>query len=260
MAKNVVIMGATSGIGLALAERFAALGCDLGLAGRRGELLQKTAEKLHAKTGARIETAVIDVCSDSAPLELARLSARLGGIDIYIHSAGIGAENPELDPDVELQIARTNALGFIRCIDSACTLIRSGRRGGQIAAITSVACNRGLGAAPAYSATKALQANYLEALRQLIASKHLDITVTDIRPGFVDTPLLHGKRYLWTMSAAYAADRIVKAILNKKRVATIDWKYALACVLWVHLPGRLWERMRVGFASEKAPSGKADGS
>ena len=255
MAKNVMIMGATSGIGLELAEQFAALGCDLALAGRRADALKAAAEKIHAKTGVRIETSVIDVCSETAPLELARLSARIGGIDIYIHSSGIGQENPELDPETELRIVRTNALGFVRCVDSAYTLLRSGRRGGQIAVLSSVACVRGLGAAPAYSATKAMQANYLEGLRQHIATKRLDITVTDIRPGFVDTPLLHGKRYPLTMETPYAARRIVKAILGKKRVAWIDWRYGLLAFAWRLLPGALWERVPAGFTTRRKAGG-----
>ncbi|MCI5851146.1 MAG: SDR family NAD(P)-dependent oxidoreductase [Sutterellaceae bacterium] len=248
MAKNVIIMGATSGLGEALARRFAALGCDIAIAGRRTERLEALARELReSNEGIRVFWDMIDVRSPEAPLRLSHLSDQIGGVDLYIHASGIGHENTSLEPTIELETAETNALGFVRCVDTAVTLLRSQGRDGQIAAISSVASTRGLGASPAYSATKALQAHYLEALRQMSLAKGWDITVTDIRPGFVDTPLLEGKSYPMTMPLAYAADRIVKAILAKRRVAWIDWKYLLLCIAWRCLPGMLWERLPVGF-------------
>ena len=178
-------------------------------------------------------------------------------MDLYIHAAGIGHENVELDPKIEMNTVDTNASGFVRCIDAVVTLLRSQGTGGQIAAISSVAATRGLGASPAYSATKALQAHYLEALRQMVNAKGWDIRITDIRPGFVDTPLLEGKKYPMTLPLPYAADHIVKAILKKKTVAWIDWKYQLLCAAWVCLPKIAWENLPVGFVPFYKPdSGK----
>ena len=260
MAKNVVIMGATSGIGEELARRFAALGCDLAIAGRREDRLRQISEKLQAETGAKVIWEKIDVRSDEAPLGLSHLVRELGGVDLYIHASGVGSENPDLTPEIELNTLATNADGFVRCIDAVFTIMRSQPYGAQIAAISSVASTRGLGIAPAYSATKALQKNYLEALRQRSAARGLDIYVTDIRPGFIDTPLIAGHRYPLTMPLPYAADRIVKAILAKKRVAWIDWRYMLLSWAWAALPGVLWENLPIGFYPFLTPSGgKAPG-
>lgn len=257
MAKNVIIMGATSGIGEALAVRFAALGCDLAIAGRRADRLQAIASKISSEHNVRVIWSEIDVRREDAPLKISHLASEIGGVDLYIHAAGIGHENVELDPEIEMNTVDTNASGFVRCIDAVVTLLRSQGTGGQIAAISSVAATRGLGASPAYSATKALQAHYLEALRQMVNAKGWDIRITDIRPGFVDTPLLEGKKYPMTLPLPYAADHIVKAILKKKTVAWIDWKYQLLCAAWVCLPKIAWENLPVGFVPFYKPdSGK----
>lgn len=256
MAKNVLIMGATSGIGAELARCFAALGCNLALAGRRGELLEKLEADLRVEDGPVIVWEKADVRSETAPDVIRGLAEKLGGLDLYIHSSGIGEENPELDPAVEVATAETNATGFIRCIDAAASLLEAQPSGGQLAAITSVASVRGIGISPAYSATKALQAHYLEALRQRFRAKGLGISVTDIRPGFVATPLLGGKAYPMLMTADYAAEKIVQALLAKKRVAWIDWRYRLLALLWAMLPGALWEAFPVGFVPFETPKGR----
>lgn len=257
MAKNVIIMGATSGIGEALAARFAELGCDIAIAGRREDRLASIADRLRADTGCRVVTAAVDVRSESAPEKIRAMAEELGGLDLYIHSSGIGRENPELDPAIETGTAETNALGFVRCVGAAVAILEEQGRGGQVAAISSVAATRGLGIAPAYSATKALQANYLEALRQRSKAKKTDIRVTDIRPGFVATPLIAGRSYPATMPLSYAADRIAQAILAKRRVAWIDWRYMLLCAAWKLLPGVAWEAIPAGFVPFETPEGAA---
>ncbi len=253
MAKNVIIMGATSGIGLALAERLASLGCSIAIAGRREDLLREAAARLSELGASRVITETVDVRDAKAPLQIAHLSDTLGGVDLYIHAAGIGKENTDLSPQTEEDTSETNVTGFVRCVDAAAALLRSGNRGGQIAVISSAAATRGLGASPAYSASKAFQAHYLEALRQMFSAKDLDITVTDIRPGFVDTALIAGKNYPLTMPLNYAADRILRAILAKKRVAWIDWKYQVLCLLWSLLPGIVWESIPLGFVPFSEP-------
>ena len=167
-------------------------------------------------------------------------------MDLYFHSSGIGRQNAALEPDIELSTARTNVEGFIRMITAAYRYFRTRGAEGHIAAITSVASTRGMGAAAAYSATKRFQRTYLDALAQLAHREGLPLHFTDIRPGFVRTALLNpAVHYPMMMEPAPVARRIVHAVEHRRRVAIIDGRYRLLVMLWRLLPRWLWERMRV---------------
>ena len=112
--------------------------------------------------------------------------------------------------------------------------------------ISSIAGTKGLGVAPAYSATKRFQNTYIDALEQLATMQKLDIRFTDIRPGFVATSLLNdGKNYPMLMKTSYAAKLIVKALKRNKRIAVIDWKYSILVFFWKLIPRCIWKRMKV---------------
>lgn len=179
-------MGATSGIGKEVAIILAQNGYEVGIAGRRENLLIDT---MHSTEGI-VDYQVIDLNSDDAPDLLHQLIARLGGIDLYFHSSGIGFQNVDLDSGKETSTTVTNVLGFTRIIDTVFDYFVSIGHG-HIAAISSIAGTKGLGAAPAYSASKAYQNTYLEALAQLASIRGVKIGFTDIRPGFVATDLLN---------------------------------------------------------------------
>ena len=116
----------------------------------------------------------------------------------------------------------TNAVGFTRMIGCAYRHFAN-KGGGHIACISSIAGTKGLGPAPAYSATKAMQNTYLQALEQLAACKHHNIHFTDIRPGFVDTPLLAGTSHLpILMTTEKVARSIIKAINSRRHICVID--------------------------------------
>lgn len=102
--KRIVIMGATSGIGLETAKRCIAAGWRVGAAGRRTEEL----ERLRALAPQQVVTEPIDITDETAPAALGRLIERLGGMEIYLHVSGVGSQNPQLDPAVELHTVRTN--------------------------------------------------------------------------------------------------------------------------------------------------------
>ena len=116
---------------------------------------------------------------------------------------------------------------------------------GHIAAISSIAGVKGLGIAPAYSATKRFQNTYLDALDQLARMNKLNITFTDIRPGFVATPLLKDDNYPLLMKAPQVAQSIVKAIQQKKRIVVIDWRYRILVFFWKLIPHWIWVRLKV---------------
>lgn len=242
--KRAVVMGATSGIGLEVARQLAAEGWLVGIAGRRTGRL----EQIEAETDGIVAHASIDVTADDAPERLMQLIETLGGIDLYVHSAGIGWQNEALDEQKELLTMGTNAMGFVRMVDAAFNHFarHAATQSGHIACITSIARTRGLGAAPAYSAAKRMQSHYLECLDQLARMRRLPITITDIRPGFVATDLIAGSHYPLQLSASSVAQSIIKAIRRRRSTVVIDWRYRLLVAVWSLVPRWLWVRMRIG--------------
>jgi len=240
--KRIVIAGATSGIGLEVARACIRRGWLVGAAGRNTESL----EKLRAEAPEQVAVEPIDILREEAPERLGKLIDRLGGMDIYLHASGIGSRNPALRPEIETATLRTNGEGFVRMITAVFGWFRSSG-GGQIAVISSIAGTRGLGAAPAYSATKRMQNTYIDALAQLARMERIDIRFTDIRPGFVATPLLGGDcRYPMLMRPEPVAERIVRALERQRRSIVIDRRYALLVFFWRLIPRWLWERLPIG--------------
>ena len=241
MKKKIVIMGATSGIGLEVARLFHQQGHIVAIAGRRMENLQRISTELD-----NCPYAQIDVTDTQAAVRLQELIERLGGMDIYLHVSGISKQNRQLDTDVELATVETNALGFTRMINHAWQYFRTQGKG-HIAAVSSIAGTKGLGAAPSYSATKRYCNTYLEALAQLASMQGIDIHFTDIRPGFVNTELLSSNfHYPMMMQPVPVAHQIVKGILSRKRVVTIDWRFRLLVFFWRLIPSCLWVRLKIG--------------
>jgi short-subunit dehydrogenase len=241
MNKKVIIIGATSGIGREVALVYMAQGWKVGIAGRRATEL----ETIRAMAPNQVFTQVIDVTKDDAPEHLQTLIDKVGGMDIFLLSSGIGKQNYTLDTEIELATAATNVEGFIRMTNAAYHYFEKQGQG-HLAVISSIAGTKGLGAAAAYSATKGFQNMYVDALDQLARMQKLNITFTDIRPGFVATPLLkYQQKYPMLMQAPIVALDIVDAIKHKKRVAIIDWRYRLLVTFWRLIPKWIWLRLPV---------------
>ena len=249
--KRAVVIGASSGIGLEVARQLLLEGWTLGVAARRIELLQTIGDVVWEQ---------IDVTAEDAPDKLRRLIDRLGGMDLFFYASGIGKQNRELSPDIELATVATNGVGFTRIIGEAYRYFaeRQAARSsssvspdervgwGHIAAITSIAGTKGLGPAPSYSATKAMQNVYLQALEQQARARRLKIRFTDIRPGFVDTALLSGDfHYPMMLRPEKVARDIVRAINRKRHIRVIDWKYRLLTAVWRRIPRFVWRRLRL---------------
>lgn len=238
--KRIVIMGATSGQGLRATVILALAGWKIGVAGRNLEVLKR----LKAKWPKQIEYEQIDITKDDAPEKMRKLIDKLGGMDIYFHVAGIQYINPELMLSQEIETLETEVVGFARMTVTAYHYFKATGHKGQIAAITSVGGTRGTGAIASYSAGKKFGQTYLEALEQLAHIQHVDVAFTDIRPGWIRTPLeLTELNYPMNMTMKYAVPRILDAILRKKRVAIIDWRWHLLYYVWKALPGCVWTRM-----------------
>lgn len=241
MKKNAIIVGASSGIGREVARLLLADGWQVGVAARREEPLME----LKALHPGCVEVCTIDITKPDAEERLLSLVKRMGGMDIYFHASGIGKQNRTLEADVELRTMDTNAMGFTRMIGAAYRYFAE-RGEGHIAAITSIAGTKGLGPAPAYSATKALQATYLQALEQQARQRKLNIHFTDIRPGFVDTALLQGSfRYPMLMRPEEVARDIVDSLNRQRHVRVIDARYRVLTFFWRRIPRWIWRRIKL---------------
>lgn len=240
--KKAVIVGATSGMGQEVAKLLIKEGWMVGIAGRRADELNKF-QALHP---GQVVSEAIDINVPEATEKLDCLIEKLGGMDLYFHSSGYGSQNLTLEEGIEIKTALTNAVGFTRMIGAAYRYFRDKNNGiGHIAAISSVAGTKGLGAAPSYSATKRYQNTYIQALVQQTKINGLQIQFTDIRPGFVATDFLGGDPYPLLMQKEDVAKEILKAIQKKRRRVVIDWRYKILTRIWSFIPDFIWERMKI---------------
>lgn len=224
-----------------MARLFLKQGWSIGVAARRLEPL----EQLRNLASDRVQTQAIDVTSDNATAALDELIDKVGGMDLLFYAAGVGKQNMELEPSIELGTVTTNGLGFTRMIGAAYRYMEA-HGGGHIAAISSIAGTKGLGAAPSYSATKAFQATYLQAMEQQANMRKLNITFTDLRPGFVATPLLgDNPKYPMLLDTKKVAREMVKAVNRHRHVRVIDWRWRIITALWRRIPRILWRRLKV---------------
>ncbi|MDR1524238.1 MAG: SDR family NAD(P)-dependent oxidoreductase [Tannerella sp.] len=241
--KKVIVIGATSGIGREVALYMLRKGYLLGVGGRREDAL----EELRKSYPENVVAYPVDVMKEDAAERLMHLIQMRGGMDLFFLASGTGRQNPLLDEEVEVRTAETNVSGFIRMVTAAYRYFELAG-GGHIAVISSIAGTKGMGAAPAYSATKKFQNTYIDALAQLSRMKKRHIGFTDIRPGFVDTPLLNSKehKYPMLMRPDKVAAIIAGALERRKRIVVIDWRYRVLVFFWRLVPRWLWERMKIG--------------
>ena len=236
--RAAIVIGATSGIGRAVAVQLAAAGYRVGIAGRREELLQELARTMPD----RYETEVLDVEDAGVCGRLEQLAERLGSPELVLFCAGTGELNDALDYRLEEATNRVNVAGFTRVMDWAyCYLGQRG--GGCLAAITSVMGLRGSRTAPSYAASKAYQINYLEGLRQKAFRQKLPIRVVDLRPGSVRTAMMKGEGHFWIATAEQAAQCICKAIEARRTVQYVTPRWRIVGLLLRWMPKWLYRRM-----------------
>lgn len=233
--KNVIIVGASSGIGYCLAKVYSQKGYIVGLTARRLDVLEALQKELPNKSYLR----KMDVADVEASREiLADLVSEMGGMDVLVLNAGIGDSKPSWQ--LEQQIIMVNIAGFTALGNWAVQYFEA-NGGGQIAGISSVASVRGTHIATVYSASKAYISSYMEGLQQRSNRKKQGITVTDIRPGFVATPMTQeNKGMFWVATPEKAAEQIYAAIKNKKRVAYITRRWWIVAQMIKSIPDFLW--------------------
>ncbi len=238
MAKKVIIVGASSGIGRDLAHVFSEKRYELGLTARRLEELQALQKQLPGKAIVQ----QMDVAQHAeARTGLAALIEQLGGMDIIVLNAGIGDSKPTWEK--EMQIVAVNAAGFTALGNLALDYFEK-QGGGQLVGVSSIASLRGTRIATVYSATKAYISSYMEGIQQRSNKKKQGIYVTDIRPGFVATDMTAAnKGMFWVATSRKAAEQIYSAIKNKKRVAYITRRWWIIARIIKLLPDFLFYRL-----------------
>jgi short-subunit dehydrogenase len=231
---NVLIFGATSGIGKELAKTYIDKGHQVVITGRRLEKLQEI-KKTNESNYLIKQHDVTDY--KSTEIVFLEVLKELKTIDIIIYSSGIGKPNYQLDWEVEKETIDTNVLGAVKVFGLAYQLFK--KQGfGHLVSISSIAAVRGNRHVPAYFASKAFQKNYLESLWLKAKRSKADIFVTDIIPGFVDTAMAQGTTF-WMASTEKATRQIYRAIQKKKKRAYITKRWRLVAILLRIVPAQL---------------------
>lgn len=243
--KNVLITGASSGIGEALALALAKRGAVLGLVARREDLLRKLAEDCE-RSGGIARAFPADVTDPSAVEEAFRAFIHeFSTIDILIANAGIGGNDDSVrnyHPPSVKRVVDVNLMGAVNAVYAVLpTMLEQGH--GQLVAISSLAGIRGLPRSSAYSASKAAMTTFFESVRLDVKDKGIDVTI--IQPGFIRTPLTAGRtnRMPFLMELDDAIPHFIKAIEKRKRFAAFPWQLATIVRAGKLMPAWMYDRI-----------------
>lgn len=236
--KKALIVGASSGIGKALARELVQNKYRVGVTGRREAHLLE----LQKEQPEQIQIAAFDTTEPNAIEQLEALEKRLGGIDLFIISAGIGHLNLDYDYSLENETNQLNVVAFTRLVNWSMRYFEK-QGWGHLVNISSVASRRGGRQAPAYSASKAYQSIYLEGMAQKVAYDKLPIYTTDVRPGFVKTAMAKADKMFWVSSKEKAARQIFRSIQRKKRIVYISRRWVIIAWILERIPWFIYKRM-----------------
>lgn len=246
--ERVFITGASSGIGMALAQAYLHHGAIVGLVARRSEALQQLTT---AFTTQQANFYLCDVRDAQGMQDIAKQFMMQYGVpDIVIANAGVSVgtlTQHEEDISAFKTVVDTNLFGLVHTFQPFIHVMRE-RGHGQFVGIASVAGVRGLPGAGAYSASKAAATTYLESLRTEL--QHFNIAVTTIAPGYIRTPMTdvntHPMPFL--MDVDVAAKKIIRAIKQRRRYVIIPWQMGIVARLMRFIPPFLWDAL-----TKKAP-------
>lgn len=242
--KVVLITGASSGIGSALAVELGRRVASVGLFARRAEELMKVAEEVERVGGKAL---VLPGDVRQAPeieAAAARLREQWGRIDLLVANSGIGVITPasELRAEAVANVISVNTIGVVNSVAAVLPDMLE-RRGGHLVAISSLAAYRGMPKSAAYSASKAAVSTFFESLRVDLRGSGVDVTI--IHPGFIKTPLTAGRKgkLLFLLELDDATRRIVRAIERRPRTYAFPWQLAGLVRLLKFMPNALYDRI-----------------
>lgn len=218
---NILIVGATSGIGKSLYSHYITQDNSIVIMGRRKVLLDELCATNPSKTiSAQVDISEIDSFNEAFNNALKSVNK----FDLAIICAGIGDLNKNLDIPQELSTLFTNVIGWTNVVD---TIYKHFEKcgNGHLVTITSVGGFQPTPIAPSYSASKAFQINYTKSLQK--KAKETGIIVTEIRPGLVDTRMAKGDGLFWVMPLEKVSSQIIMAIKSKKKLCVVTKRWRL---------------------------------
>jgi short-subunit dehydrogenase len=245
---KAIVVGASVGIGAALVHELAHAGYSVAALARRESELQQLAATINTAVSGpnRVLTYSHDVTDFAAiPALFQTITADLGGLDLIIYNAGampaMAADEYSFAKDK--QMIDVNLLGAMAWLSQAAVRFSRAQKG-QIVGISSIAGDRGRRQNPGYNVSKAAFTTYLEALRNRL-SQH-GVTVTTIKPGFIQTAMLdNAPRVFWVISAQEAARQIMRAIRHKRQSVYIPWRWGLVSRIIQMIPSFIFRRLNV---------------
>ncbi|MBL8729733.1 MAG: SDR family NAD(P)-dependent oxidoreductase [Planctomycetes bacterium] len=241
-----IVVGASSGIGLAVARRLAIAGRKVALLARREGELRAMAATIDDALGRQAAFPYVHDAADAAAAEplFARIEQDLGPVDELHYVAGVMPEVAldEFDLEKDRLQVQVNLLGCIAWGNAAARRFLA-RQAGCIVGVTSVAQDRGRIGKPVYHASKAGMDTYLEALRNRLW-RH-GVRVTTIRPGFVETPMTAGLKLKGAIAADKAAELILRARDKQKAIAYVPWKWRPIMFVIRNVPSFVFRRLSI---------------
>lgn len=218
---NILIIGATSGIGKSLYSHYVADGCNAAIMGRRKNLL----EEISSGNPSTTLPLSVDI-SDCKAFErgFKEVIERFQQIDLAIICASIGDLNPSLEISQELDTLATNIVGWTNVIDTLYNYFEEQGQG-HIVSITSIGGMQPTPLAPSYSASKAFQINYTKSLQA--KAKKSQLCITEIRPGLVNTRMAKGEGLFWVMPVETVSKQIIRAIEKKRKLCIVTKRWRI---------------------------------
>lgn len=233
---RILIIGASSGIGRELSIQYATNGNKVIAVARRKQLLCELSQY-----SSNIQIAQCDISSIEETKTLLSTIFK-ETIHLAIICSGIGDFNSELDFAIEKQTIDVNIVGWTFCVDTIYKKFEE-QSSGHMVILSSCGGLRGEPLAPSYSASKAYQINYIEALYKKAYKSKLPIHITDIRPGLVNTRMAKGSGLFWVMQTERVATQIINAIAKQKNVAIVTKRWRIIHWIMRHLPRSLYIRI-----------------
>ena len=242
---HAIVIGASSGIGAAIARQLAAGGCRVALVARRADELERLAGELNQR-GPLASVFPHDVTrADEVPALFQRICGTLGGLDLVVYAAGVMARitDTEYAFAKDRAIIDVNVLGAMAWINEAAQRFAQARAG-TIVGLSSVAGDRGRRGNPAYCASKAALDTYLEAVRNRIG--RLGVRVVTVKPGPVATPITEGlDRTPFIIPAEEAARQILEGAARGVRHLYVPRRWRPIMFLIRHIPSRLFQHLDI---------------
>ncbi|MEQ9264318.1 MAG: SDR family NAD(P)-dependent oxidoreductase [Balneolaceae bacterium] len=238
--KKVLITGATSGIGRELSIQFAKKGYMLSLIGRRAEKLEELKEEI----GDNVFIHTLDVTKLEKSTEVYKeLITKMGGLDIMILNAGVGRDKLLPPWRSDKQTIDVNVVAFSHGLHFAFEYFME-QGHGQVVGMSSIASFLASGRASAYTATKHFISNYMTGFRQKAKRVSADITITDIKPGFVESEMTrNNKGMFWVATTEKAVSQMVKAIEAKRNHVYVTKRWRLMAWVAKLVPQFVWDRL-----------------